>query len=537
MQGTMLKSTTTKTTPCEPLQKEWVPHKYQLEGVKYLLQHGAAALLADPGLGKTVMTLGAIKVLKKKGVLCKALVIAPVRPVYTVWPAELKKWADFNGLTCEILHGSKKEEALWREADIYITNPDSLEWLFGITEETKFRWGKKAQRFLRSYYEAPKADEEPFDLDAQVLGTSTEYLFDMPRIKAMNFDTLVIDEITAFKNTNSIRHKIIRQVAPLFSRRWGLTGTPAPNGLEDLFGQMIILDGGNALGAFKTHYERTYFDKTGFGGYTLIPKEGAEEAIYERLRPLAIRFDAKDHLDLPALVEVPMYAELPPKAAKAYDEMERILITQISNGEVASAMSAAAASMKCRQIANGGIYRDPENRVQAVTRAGRYEHLHDAKTDALVELVEELQGKPLLVAYDFEHDVARIRKALPKAVFACDYTAKKFQDIEDRFNGGKISVLCGHPQSIGHGLNLQERGNHVAWYGMTWNLELYDQFNLRVCRQGNNHRQVFVHLIMARNTVDEVIWEALKVKGDRQTRLLDALNTYAKTRKSISSKR
>lgn len=502
--------------------------------MKYLLKNAAAAVLADPGLGKTCITLGAIKVLKKAKVARKTLIIAPVRPVYMVWPSEIEKWLDFNGLTYEILHGPKKEEALWREADVYITNPDSLEWLFGVTVEYSFRWKRKARKFLESFNDAPLPDEEPFDLDAQVLNVVKEYEFDVARIKALGFDTLVIDELTMFKNSSSIRHKILRKVVPMFARRWGLTGTPAPNGLEDLFGQMYLLDQGRALGQYITNFQRTYFDKTGFGGYDLVPKEGAEEAIYERLRPLAIRFDARDHLAglVPQLEEVPVYVDLPPKAKKAYDEMERVLLTQIRNGELVTALSAASASMKCRQIANGGIFRDPEHRSQALTKDSRYEHIHDAKTEALQELVEELSGKPLLVAYDFEHDVARLRKAFPKAVFACDYSAKKFADIERRFNAGEIPVLFGHPQSLGHGLNLQERGNHVAWYGMTWNLELYDQFNLRVCRQGNKHRQVFVHLLMARNTVDEVIWESLKIKGNTQKRLLDALNTYARRLKA-----
>jgi SNF2 family DNA or RNA helicase len=500
--------------------------------MKFLLGNAAAAVLADPGLGKTCITLGACKVLLKSKVMHKTLIIAPVRPVYMVWPSELEKWLDFNGIRHEILHGPKKEEALWREADVYITNPESLEWLFGVTKDINFRWSRKAKKFLKSYYDSTLPDEEPFDLDAQVLNTVVEYEFDIQRIKELNFDTLVIDELTMFKNHKSKRHQILRKVVPMFARRWGLTGTPAPNGLEDLFGQMYLLDQGRALGSFITNYRKKYFDPTGFGGYTWVPKEGAEEQIYERLRPLAIRFDAKDHLDLPELVEIPVYVDLPTKAKRAYEEMERVLLTQISNGEVVSAMSAASASMKCRQIANGGVYRDLEHRVTAATRQERYEHLHDSKTEALVELVEELSGKPLLVAYDFEHDVDRLRKALPDAVFACDYTAKQFADIEKRFNAGEISVLCGHPASLGHGLNLQERGNHVAWYGMTWNLELYDQFNLRVCRQGNKHKQVFVHLIMARNTVDEVIWEALQTKGATQKRLLDALNTYSRRKKA-----
>lgn len=500
--------------------------------MKFLTSRAAAAVLADPGLGKTTITLAAFTQLLKAQTAYGLLIIAPVRPCYTVWPGEIAKWSNFSGLRVEVLHGPKKDEAFEREADVYVVNPDGLEWLFGVEELVKFSWRLHAKRAMNKALTHP--DEKTVDLDHSGLVTKKELIMNKARLQKLRekVNVLGIDELTNFKNPKSRRHRVLKDVIDLFDIRWGLTGSPAPNGLEDLFGQAFLLDGGRALGRYVSHFRREFFDATGYGGYVLVPKPGAEEAIYERLRPLCVRYDAADHLpDLPELVESPIWVDLPAKAMAQYIEMERKLFAELDAGELATAVSAATASMKCRQIANGGIHRDQELRQLARTASEKYFHLHNAKTDALVELVESLCGKPLLVAYDFEHDVARIRKALPKAVFACDHSPKKFIEVADAFNRGEITVLCGHPKSLSHGLNLQEKSAHVAWYGMTWNLDDYDQFNRRVCRSGNQHAQVMAHLILARHTVDEIILDALGAKRRTQGALLDALNTYRKRRK------
>jgi SNF2 family DNA or RNA helicase len=482
--------------------EEWNPHGYQRKAMKYLLEHACAALFLDPGLGKTSVTLGAIKVLKKKKVLDKVLIIAPLRVVYNVWPAEVEKWQDFSHLKVEVLHGKDKDAALKREADVYVINPEGLDWLLKTTK-AKTRSGK------------------------------TSVLADVKAFKKLGFDTLVIDELTKFKNQGGLRFKALAQVHHLFGRRWGLTGSPAANGLLGLFGQMYILDQGNALGKYVTHYRNKYFDQVDNVAYTYRIKPGAEAAIYERVAPMSLRMSAEDYLELPELVINRIKIDMPPKAKAQYDAMEEDLLLAIENKTVV-ASNAAVAAGKCRQIANGALFEDA-----LVTESGfaidkgprKWHAIHDAKLDALEDLIDELQGAPLLCAYWFAHDLERLRAKFPEAEFACDYPGTKFKDLERRWNAGEIPLLFGQPASIGHGLNLQESGNHVAWFAMTFDYELWDQFIRRVLRQGNKHKKVFVHHLMMSDTVDEMMGWSLNRKAKGQNAFFTALLELAKKRK------
>lgn len=481
----------------------WKPHAYQKKAVKFLLEHACAALFLDPGLGKSSITLAALKLLKAKGMFNKALIVAPLRVCYGVWPKEVAKWTDFEHLKVEVLHGPKKDEALKREADIYVINPEGLDWLL----QTKKSKG---------------------------LTNKTRVEVDLRRFKSLGFDIIVIDELTKFKNTGSDRFKTLKLVHKTFGRRWGLTGSPAANGLLDLFGQCYILDEGRALGPYITHYRQKYFTPVDRNGFVWRPQEGAEEKIYERLAPLALRMSAEDHLDLPQLVENNIRLELPDEARRVYDQLEEDLISQVESSRIV-ASNAAVASGKCWQVASGGIYLDPEVTALGFKVKGSKEwhDLHHEKVEALADLVEELQGEPVLVAYNFAHDLARIQAKLGKDVpyIGGGISTKRSSELESLWNQGKLPVLLGHPQSIGHGLNLQEAGHHVVWHTMTWDFELYDQFIRRVLRQGNKSKRVFVHHLLMKDTIDEIMLYALKSKNKGQKALFEGLKTLAKKRR------
>jgi len=477
----------------------WKPHAYQKKAVKFLLQHAAGALFLDPGLGKTSIVLAAIKVLIKKELIGKVLLVAPLRVCYSVWPNEVEKWKDFHGIRVQILHGPKKAENLEKDADIYVINPEGLDWLLQ-TRKVRSPNGK------------------------------TKVSIDIRRWKRLGFDTLVIDELSKFKNTNTIRFKSMKLVLRTFSRRWGLTGSPASNGLMNLFGQCFMLDEGRSLGRYITHYRMEYFNQ-GYDGFTWTLKEGADEQIYERLRPLVLRI-GDDVLDMPDRVENNIIVDLPPKVMKVYQQMEEDLIAKLDDDTVTAA-TAAVASMKCRQIACGGVYLDPDVRalVKLPTTDKRWLDLHEAKLDALEDLIEELQGSPILVAYDFGHDLDRIQRRFGKDVpyIGGGVSTSRSRTLEKAWNRGDLPYLFGHPKSIGHGLNLQEHGHHVAWHSITWDYELYDQFIRRVLRQGNQSKRVFVHHIIAKNTIDEAIMGALKSKRRGQNALFHALKKMRKT--------
>lgn len=470
------------------------PRSYQKRSIKFLLEHACAGLLLAPGLGKTASSLAAIAFLLKRGIARKWLVIAPVRPCYSVWPKEIQKWADFNHLRIEILHGPGKEAALLREADLYVINPEGMDWLLDVKYEKVSEFGKKKKAIV-----------------------------DAKRFAKFGFDGLIIDELSRYKAHDTNRIKAIKPVLHTFGRRWGLTAAPAANGLMGLFGQAFVLDLGNALGPYITRYQSSYFIPDKYGHtWKLMP--GAEERIYEQLAPLMLRID-DSVLDMPELVENDILVELDPATMLMYKTLHDDLITAVDEG-VITAATAASASMKCRQLANGGLYLDremSENGLFKPKGERKWTNIHTKKVEALRDLVDELQGSPLLVAYDFEHDLDRLRKEFPNATYACDFSARHFDRVESDWNAGKIELLFGHPASIGHGLNLQGCAQHVAWHSLTWDYDLYDQFIRRVHRQGNIHKRVYVHRIIAARTIDEVIIQALATKQAGQEAFFEGI--------------
>lgn len=471
-----LKSTTTPKKQSIALLQKWKPHKYQANAVKRGIQQAALALFLDPGLGKTSIFLAIVKLLKKEKLINKTLIIAPLRVCYLVWPKEVAKWADFCQLKVQILHGKDKEKNLYKEADIYLINPEGLTWLV------------------------------------------------KHNLKKLGFDMLGVDESTKFKASNTQRFKLLKGILPIFRRRIIMTGSPSPNGMMDLFSQIFILDGGAALGKFITHYRNKFFYPTGFGGYEWKLQPGADKTIRDAIKPLVLRLEAKDYLDLPQIIENNIYVELPKAAREAYNEMEEELFIGLEEGDVEAA-NAAAASMKCRQIANGGVYDEDKNAHE----------IHMEKAEAVKDLIDELQGVPAFIAYDFDHDLKRLLKVLGKNTPNISTASpKQAERIEAEWNAGNIPVLLGHPASVGHGLNLQGSGNHVIWHSLTWNFEHYEQFNKRVHRQGNKNSHVYIHHIIAEETVDIAILTALKFKDSTQRSLLAGLKDYMRSIKKGS---
>lgn len=450
-------------------------HKYQEEAVRFMVGRSAAGLFLDPGLGKTLCTYSAFHILRQAKKVKTMLVVAPLRPLYQTWPQENEKWG--FGFQVAMLHGKKKLQALMSRADVYLVNYEGLEWLARMMQET-----------------------------------------------GLAFDMVVFDESSKLRNTTTKRFKLIRAILKWFKRRYILTGTPAPNGLEGLFGQIYTLDAGEALGRFVTHFRREYFDQDPFVPFPRFTlKAGAAERIYERIAPLVVRFD-DSQLDMPKRVDRTILIDLPKAARTIYQDLESTLIAQLDASEVVVAKNAAVATHKLRQVANGGLYRQGDT--------GGWQKMHDAKTEAVIELVEELEGQPALVAYEFHHDLERLQKAFPGAPhIGGGVSPKKALEIQKAWDAGDVPVLLGQPQAMAHGLNLQKGGRAVIWHSLTFNYEDYDQFNRRVYRQGQA-RRVFVYHLVARDTVDEVILnEALPRKGGTQGDLFRALKIYMKTRR------
>ena len=758
----------------------WPAHAYQREAVRFLLEHGAAGLFLDPGLGKTAITLAAFKVLKDEGLAARLLVITPLRAAYLVWPAEAEKWTEFAGLRIVVLHGSAKAAVLFRPnvADVYVINPEGLTWLLrqgavthnffdvlcvdecfpagtmitladggvkaiehivigdvvktssgarhvtrvgkrstiklveltmsngvklsctpehpifttygwfparltkgkivyadvdlsdlqanvqsplcddvskwsqkmllailrsevhvgndvngttptsfnphercrswsnrveqrmavanGTSQEdvcavqktwayvqtTWWKWtravtlrglvgnsvakdvylelsGKIGQEAARLSYKLQSRFWESDDKDGdrsrwwwssqrrstregqkenrqakRIRVASVSYLkfrrpqnvFNLVVEGCPHFfaNGLIVHNSSKFKNTRTERFKLLRAVLGCFKRRWILTGSPAANGLLDLFGQVFILDLGRALGRFITHYRLAYFAPQGYGGYTWTPQVGAEKRIYAALAPLVLRMAEKDYLKLPPLTTIDVPIELPPAAMKLYREMEHQLFIALDDGE-ARAVNRAVALMKARQICNGGIYLDEDGedgvRLRHAKGTRPWAKMHDEKTTAVVDLVDELGGQPCLVAYEFDHDLARLAAALPstatrRVVVAAEATTqKRLVALQAAWDRGEIQVLLVQPQSISHSLNLQAGGRAVVLHSLTYNYEDYDQLIRRIYRQGQRQR-VFIYRLVARATVDEVITAVLAAKRRGQQALFTALRAY-----------
>lgn len=496
----MSKSTLTQKKPSTvsalPKGERWTPRKIHKSGVKFLLQNARAALFWDPGVGKTSTTLAALKILFEKGLINKVLLICPLSIAHSVWPGEIEKWADFHSLKAVVMHGKNREEALAQDAHIYITNFEGLTWLMEIETAPNERNPRKKHVSINK-----------------------------DKFKSYGFDVLVIDELSRFKNHAGVRFKAMKEVLKYFSRTIGLTGSPAANGLEGLFGQCYILDEGRTLGRYISHYRNEYFvpDRSGFGW---VLRAGAENEIYDRIRPLVHRASAEDTVDMPGLVKNIIKVDLPPKKMELYKALDKDFIVAVDK-KLITASTAAVKGGKLRQFANGAVYEtievDPEADIVTKPTKREWALVHDEKINALDALVDELQGNQLLVAYEFKHDEERLRKAFPKAQFVADWPGAKLRDFEKKWNAGEFSLAFGNPMSMGHGLNLQQRCHHAALFSIPWDYEIVDQYIRRVYRQGNKAGTVFIHYLVARGTSDERVMDVLMQKKATQEQLFKAV--------------
>lgn len=443
---------------------KYAPWEYQAAAENWILDHKKCGLFLSMGLGKTVITLTAIRGLLKAGAVHRALVIAPLRVAATVWKEEADKWDHLHGLRFSKVLGNEKERlaALAREADVYVINRENVSWLVN--------------------YQATKKD--------------------------WPFDMLVIDELSSFKSPKAERFRSLRRALPAVRRVVGLTGTPAPNGLIDLWSQIYLLDRGERLGKTLGWYRQTFFDPGDRNGQVVFnwkPKKGAPEQIYSRIGDICMSMTAEDYLKMPDRIDVETPVELSANAQQAYETMERDLVLPMAD-EAITAQNAAVLTNKLLQIANGAIYMDD----------GSYASIHDAKLDALEDLIEAANGEPVLVYYSYKHDAARIAKRFPtvRSLIAP-------VDVED-WNAGRVPIMMAHPGSAGHGLNLQAGGHIIIWFGLTWSLELYQQANARLHRQGQQH-PVTIHHIVTKGTIDEDVLKVLTGKAARQDALIDAV--------------
>ncbi len=441
---------------------KYIPYSYQEYALKFILNSKAAGIFLDCGLGKTVITLTAIaELMHNRFEISKALVIAPLRVAENVWDVEAKKWGHLKHLRVAKVLGSEKKriQALNTNADIYVINRENTKWLV-------------------DYYK-----------------------------KDWPFDMLVLDELSSFKSHRAKRFKALRKVRPLCKRVVGLTGTPAPNGLIDLWAQVYLLDSGQRLGKTISGYRDRYFLPDKRNQHVIFsykPREGAEEAIYKKLSDICISMKNRDYLTLPERMDNILGINLPPKVLEQYRQLERDLLLPLLEGDIVAG-SAAVLTNKLLQITGGAVY-DEEKKVQI---------LHDEKLKALEDLVEATNGKPVLVYYNYRHELERIQKQ-----FLCRVldTAK---DMED-WNKGEIPVMLAHPASAGHGLNLQNGGSTIIWFGLPWSLELYQQANARIHRQGQKNT-VVVHHLVAKETIDEDVMQVLAKKQAGQEALLQAV--------------
>ncbi len=448
------------------------PHAYQRYCIDYIKTHPISALFLDMGLGKTVTTLTALRDMMLDDMsVSKVLVIAPLRVARDTWPAEVQKWDHLHDLDVSVMVGNVKERmvALNHRAMIYIINRENVQWLVGYYEKNGLRW---------------------------------------------DFDCVVIDELSSFKNHKSLRFKWLRKIRP-FVRRWvGLTGTPTSNGLMDLWAEIGIMDGGERLGRFIGRYRDAYFKAGSMNPQTgvvfsYVPRKGAEDQIYERISDITISMKALDYLDMPECVYVNHEVQMSDPERKLYDQLKNDLIIHLEDGDI-DARNAAALSNKLLQMSNGAVY-DEYNETRVI---------HNRKLEMLDDLIEQANGQPVLIAYWFRHDRARIVEHL----LAQGYEPRDIRESDDikDWNAGKIDVALIHPASAGHGLNIQEGGHILIWFGLTWSLELYQQTNARLWRQGQKST-VTVHHIVTRGTVDENVLAALEAKDMTQEKLIAAV--------------
>lgn len=447
---------------------KYKPHGYQEYATEFIIAQPISAVLLEMGLGKSVITLTAINDLMFDFFdVSKVLVIAPLRVARDTWPSEIDKWEHLRSLKVSVAVGTESERkmALQAKADIYIINRENVQWLI---EESGIPW---------------------------------------------RWDMLVIDELSSFKSGQTKRFKSLLKVRPKVKRIVGLTGTPSSNGLMDLWAEFRLLDLGQRLYRFIGQYRNTYFTPDKRNGQVVFsykPLPNAEENIYKKISDITISMKAVDHLQMPELLTIEHKVRLSETEREHYDNLKKDLTLSLSDDDITAA-NAASLSNKLCQMANGAVYGD----------SGEVSHIHHRKLDELEDLIEAANGKPVLVAYWFKHDLERIMARLKMKHIP--FSKMDTTDNIKRWNNGELPVALIHPASAGHGLNLQAGGSTIIWFGLTWSLELYQQTNARLWRQGQTSETVVLHHIIAEKTIDEQIMRALREKDKTQSALIEAV--------------
>lgn len=444
---------------------DFKPYEYQAYAIDKIIENPKYALFLDMGLGKTVSTLTAISELKYNYLeVDKVLVIAPKRVAQDTWAQEIAKWNHLSHLRVSLVLGTPKQrtEALAADADIYVTNKENTKW---ICEKYRKDW--------------------PFDM-------------------------LVIDELSTFKSSKSQRFKILKKQMPLVDRFVGLTGTPSPNNLMDIWSQIYLIDAGERLGKSVTKFRQNFFYPTHQLSEHIFNwelKDGAKDEIYNKINDITVSMESKDYLKMPERIDSVHEVKLSKNERAAYDQLKTDMVIEdgIDDGKDIVALSSATLSQKLMQMSNGAVY----------TTDGTYKHIHDKKFEMLDEIIEEAQGKPILLFYSFKHDKERILERY-------DFAETLEGDYMERWNNGDIKLLIAHPASAGHGLNLQYGGSNVVWFGLTWNLEHYEQANARLFRQGQTETTV-IHHIMTEDSIDQDVYKGLKNKKLGQNELMNAV--------------
>jgi SNF2 family DNA or RNA helicase len=435
-------------------------HQYQLHAINFIKQQKRCLLAISMGLGKTISTLTAVNDLIDSFTIHKTLIIAPLRVANSVWAQEAELWEHTKHLKISVCTGNERQRltALMQDADVFVINRENVEWL--VKSQKKWR-----------------------------------------------FDCVVVDESDSFKNASSKRFRALRKVLPDTTHMVLLSGTPSPNGLLDVWAQMYLIDFGERLGRTMTSYKDRFFEKD-YMGYNFTLREGSAGKIHDLLRDKVLSMSSEDYLELPDRISLVEAVDLPPATLREYKDFETTLLATLPDGEEIEAMNAAVLAGKLLQYANGAIYTDEHH---------NWTNIHDVKLDALAEIIENNSGENILVAYNFKHDLAKLQQRFPSGV-ALD----KDPNTVVRWQQGKIKLMFAHPQSAGHGLNLQDGGCLAVWFGLTWSLGHYQQFNARLHRQGQQRPVRIIHII-ANGTIDERVVSVLSLKGAVQNNLLNAL--------------
>lgn len=466
-------------------------HNYQTKAVDHIKANPRSMLWLDLGLGKTVSSLTAIADLMATFQVYGVLVLGPLRVCQTVWHKEARKWAHTQHLSFSLIHGDPKhrEWALRKSANVYLCNYEGVPWM--------------VDQMINHY---------------------------LAKGKPLPFNMVIYDEITKLKSSRVHQggawgHSL-QKIIPYVPWRVGLTATPAPNGHQDLFGQYLMLDDGERLGTSYNNFESAYFQQADNAGYRYEVTPQGKEFIQTRVSDITIQMDADDYLELPPTMENDITIQLPYNLKQQYDKLEREMLMELSDGRVMNVDNAAILSGKCRQFANGAMYTDQEVRTH-------WDAIHDLKLDALMEIIEELNGEPLLLGYQFKHDAARIKQRLAKEGIKFVHYDSKIKgqaasDLEDEWNRGEWPVMIGHGQSIGHGLNLQYGCANVGWYGLPWSYEVYKQFNGRVSKRQGQTKPTKIHRLLVEDTADMLVSFALAYKEDNESNLRSAVADYRK---------